>query len=387
VANINQRANGQNPLHYQGVPANQPTDFVTRNRDPLSTDSKNFFLGTWWLNTVTYDLWYLANVTGVVATWINLKSGAGINKIIGNTGGAVSPDGSNNINFLSGYAPLSIVGNPGTNTLTINSTGVIALQFNTDSGNAIPAGGILNVFGGLNINTSGAGNTVTVKTPTLAQGVIYANSSGVYTSLSKGTNGQLLIGSTAGVPAWANLTSTGATVTITNGANTINLAVPAAPPPITTTVAFSAYKSTVTTNVTGDGTVYNYICNTELFDLDGSYNNATGIFSAPSNGNYLFYTNAYLSNFSGIPAIGSNIGFIISNPTPSPSQAYPGATGFPNTGLGYLQQGGWMAVALVTGQRVQPRTNISSTSTSPVYRVVSIGSTTNRSTMFAGYKL
>lgn len=37
------------------------------------------------------------------------------------------------------------------------------------------------------------------------------------------SNGQLLIGSTGAVPAVANLTSTGATITITNGAGTINL--------------------------------------------------------------------------------------------------------------------------------------------------------------------
>lgn len=44
-------------------------------------------------------------------------------------------------------------------------------------------------------------------------------------SASKGTNGQILIGSTAGTPSWANVTSTGGTVSVTNGANTINLEV------------------------------------------------------------------------------------------------------------------------------------------------------------------
>ncbi len=40
---------------------------------------------------------------------------------------------------------------------------------------------------------------------------------------SKGNNGQILIGSTASSPAWANITSLDNTVTITNGANTIDL--------------------------------------------------------------------------------------------------------------------------------------------------------------------
>lgn len=40
---------------------------------------------------------------------------------------------------------------------------------------------------------------------------------------SAGTNGQLLIGGTGVSPAWANLTSVGGSVVITNGSNTINL--------------------------------------------------------------------------------------------------------------------------------------------------------------------
>ena len=46
---------------------------------------------------------------------------------------------------------------------------------------------------------------------------------------STGTNGQILIGATAGNPTWANITSADLTVTITNGANTIDLSVNNAP--------------------------------------------------------------------------------------------------------------------------------------------------------------
>lgn len=38
-----------------------------------------------------------------------------------------------------------------------------------------------------------------------------------------GTDGQVIIGSSTGVPAWANITSLGGTVVITNGPNSINL--------------------------------------------------------------------------------------------------------------------------------------------------------------------
>lgn len=40
----------------------------------------------------------------------------------------------------------------------------VATQYNTDSGTAVPSAGILNVFGGTGVSTSGAGNTVTVTT-------------------------------------------------------------------------------------------------------------------------------------------------------------------------------------------------------------------------------
>jgi hypothetical protein len=42
--------------------------------------------------------------------------------ITGNSGGAVGPDGSNNLNLI-GTAPINIVGNPGTNTLAVSISG------------------------------------------------------------------------------------------------------------------------------------------------------------------------------------------------------------------------------------------------------------------------
>jgi len=41
-------------------------------------------------------------------------------------------------------------------------------------------------------------------------------------------------------------------------------------------------------DVTGDGTEYTVICNTEIFDQNADYNPATGIFTAPVTGKYLF---------------------------------------------------------------------------------------------------
>lgn len=80
--------------------------------------------------------------------------------LTGDTGGAVGPT-TGNINIVGGGI-ISVAGNPGTSTLTISATGAGAEQFDTDAGNATPSAGVLNVFGGLNINTAGVSDTVLI---------------------------------------------------------------------------------------------------------------------------------------------------------------------------------------------------------------------------------
>ncbi len=50
---------------------------------------------------------------------------------------------------------------------------------------------------------------------------------------------------------------------------------------------FSAFNSVTDTNVTGDGTAFTVICDTEIFDVNSNYDNITGIFTAPVTGRYL----------------------------------------------------------------------------------------------------
>lgn len=167
MSNFNQRLNGLNPLSYIGANALQPPDFLTRPRPPTINDSKNFQLGQLWLDNGTNtpptneDVYMLVSLIGNEATWVSFGGGGDLQFLTGNSGGPVAPDGADNINIL-GTGVITVVGNPGTNTLTITPSGAIASSFPTDSGTAIPAAGALTIHGSHGLNTSGAGSTVTV---------------------------------------------------------------------------------------------------------------------------------------------------------------------------------------------------------------------------------
>lgn len=96
---------------------------VINTIDPTADDYQ-YPEGQVWINRDAMKFWGLVNVTGTVATWEELSSGAatGLLTLTGDTGGAVSGDGARNINILGGSG-VAVAGNPGTNTLTINLAG------------------------------------------------------------------------------------------------------------------------------------------------------------------------------------------------------------------------------------------------------------------------
>lgn len=103
---------------------------------------------------------------------------------------------------------------------------IVATSYNTNSGVAVPAANVLNVFGSGSITTTGSGNTVTTELTGLNNhSVLVGAGTPTITSLAVGTNGQVLIGATGANPAFATLTSPDNSITFTTGANSLALSV------------------------------------------------------------------------------------------------------------------------------------------------------------------
>jgi len=351
--------------NYRGNNAQQPPNMTFNSRNPGQYDTKNVSLGDFWMNTATEELWVLMSLQGnstshgMLADWALVTGATGtVNTITSNSGGAVDPDGSGNINIVGDGSTIVGTGFPGTHSIRLSTTGAVATTYAADTGTAIPSGGVLNIDGGSNINTSASGNTVSINLNdsvtitgsfasasvtttsgniisaanistaggdiitgtgdiTAATGTISAGSniistlgnisatSGTITagtglsvlsfgagvvqsdaggtlSSSNGTNGQILIGGGT-APVWATLTA-GSGISIANAANSITISATAS----TTTPLFQAVFGSGVSNVTGDGTLYTLLWDTAVFDQTSSYNPATGFFTAPVNGFYVF---------------------------------------------------------------------------------------------------
>lgn len=176
--------------------------------------------------------------------------GGTVQTLTGNTGGPVPPTAFN-INVV-GSGVVSVAGNPGTSTLTISVSGAVASSFPTDSGTAVPVLGVLNVLGGNNISTSGAGNTIhTNLTGTTNHTVQLGNATGSLTSLANGTTGQFLTAVTGADPVWSTQ-ATGVS-SVTGTANQITASPTTGAVVLTIPLTFIAPGSIeATTSITAD---------------------------------------------------------------------------------------------------------------------------------------
>lgn len=206
------KLSGNNALSYIGVEPLQPPNLVYIKRDPISgavqnADWRQFNVGTFWLNPVNQTLWILVKKDSNIPLWIQLGiTAAGfLQTLTADNGVAVVPVGLN-INLV-GDANITTIGDNGTSSVQVTLNPNITVTSVTT--------GTIHVTGVTTLD----GNILT----NLTRGVVQSPGGGGALFASEGTNGQVLISSSAGAPAWATLTA-GANITITNGANSITIA-------------------------------------------------------------------------------------------------------------------------------------------------------------------
>ncbi len=242
-------------------------DAVREPRNPNSGDA-SFSLGKNWVNTNNDAVWYLASYTSasgrLQANWVNISGGSilmgveTINTIApdgsgnftiesmdgsvtitpevnaidlsvsrsptkydGNSGGDVVPNVGNQL-FIIGTnsTGINVVGNSPINTLTISAFPGTTSQYGTLL-LATNAQAIAGMDGANAVTSVALGAKLGTQTPhSLA---VFEGTSSALTALGAAINGQLPIGSTGADPVLANITSTGGTITVTNGPGTINI--------------------------------------------------------------------------------------------------------------------------------------------------------------------
>lgn len=158
-----------------------------------------------------------------------------IETITGNSGGAVGPDPTTfNLNLLGDNASgINVVGNPGTYTLTIfglassiTQIGVTSYATNAEAATQISSVTALtpsNITSFFSTHPLPASQGGTGLASPAAHQLMVTEGSSAFNLLGVASNGQIPIGSIGSDPVLANITSTGSTISITNGPGTINL--------------------------------------------------------------------------------------------------------------------------------------------------------------------
>ena len=173
-------------LNYTGVSAKTPSNFKSHPRKPTPDDYK-FTVGEEWHENKTENIWKFTKRSGTVGTWTDITVG-------GND------------------TAISLILTTGDLTLNEGDINIPLGDINLTDGDIHLTNGDLYIDnGGIVISAINFPSTLR----TLSDGTVYG--------LPDGDDGKLLIGAAGLEPAWRNITSAGATVTITNTPNGINL--------------------------------------------------------------------------------------------------------------------------------------------------------------------
>jgi hypothetical protein len=169
---MSNRLGGKQGTAYLGTNANQPPNTTFNDRPPTQYDTQNVSEGDFWFDRSAVGIakiWCLVSLAGdamskgSLAEWVQLSSGD-IETLTGNSGGAVFPDGFGNIDVVGDGTTIDIVGNPGTNTLTVSAvgTGVMSSLTGNSGGPVFPTAGNINVVGAGGISVAGNPGTSTL---------------------------------------------------------------------------------------------------------------------------------------------------------------------------------------------------------------------------------
>lgn len=143
-----------------------------------------------------------------------------IETLTGNAGGAVGPDGAGNIDFVGDGTVITVTGTPASNLLTIT-----AAQSTTTNLGVVELATDAETIAGTDTDRAVVPSSLSAKLGTQTQyAMAYGNTtSGAIQWTAAGTNGQIPIAATGAAPVFANIISTGGTIVITNGVNSIDL--------------------------------------------------------------------------------------------------------------------------------------------------------------------
>lgn len=170
---------------------------IIAERSPTIADKPR--AGTKWINKLTNSYYVTTGPVQGEGVWLNLAGGSGVfDSIVATTGNITA-----NVGDL-----VALLGD------------VVIAQGNISAPN-----GSINAANGTYNQLTVNGPVETTGTFTLdseTDGVLLTDNAGLITA-TQGTDGQLLIGATGAAPAFANLTSTGMTIDITEGPNTLNI--------------------------------------------------------------------------------------------------------------------------------------------------------------------
>lgn len=368
--------NANSLLGYMGVNAYSPPNISAYDRAPTTDDYKGFFIGDMWIDQSAspINIYMLVArekdpVTKViVAEWLSITSSMSLpvdvpdggTGLISLTDGAVLVgDGTNDVELVgpgddgqlliaaTGLSPAwaYLTSTGGTVTITTGPSSInieggssVPIQFDADTGSAVPTLGILDVLGGTSMVTSAAGSTVTIDVDTdvavsyatdsgsavpASNTITFAGGTGIDTS---GTSSTVTIDASTDV-AMSYVTDSGTAVPVANSitiAGGTNVSTAGAGNTVTITGSlgggagasiscFNTFSGTGTSylNVTGDGTIWTVVFNpapiaTSWFDVGGDFD-GTSTFTAPQTGIYYFETCWIFTKTTGYTAFTSAV--------------------------------------------------------------------------------